>query len=159
MFTLPEALSSVRDSRRDGKTVVFTHGVFDLLRPDVVRHLRKARGLGDVLVVGVEADASVRARQGPGRPITPEAERAEVIAAVESVDVVVVCDAAVLHGVIAALQPDVLVESVDAVGDAAPGRDPIEARVLELRRSTAETDAAAHDVENRRDGKDERQDH
>jgi bifunctional ADP-heptose synthase (sugar kinase/adenylyltransferase) len=82
-----------------------------------------------------------------------------VIAALACVDAVVVFDAAAPHDVIAAIQPDVLVKSADPLGDGVSGRDPIEARVLELRGPTPQTHAATHDVEDRHDGKGERQDH
>lgn len=128
MFTLHEALSRVRDWRGDGKTIVFTNGVFDLLHPGHVRYLGEARRAGDVLVVGVNSDRSVRINKGPDRPIIPEAERAEVLAALACVDAVVVFDAATPHDVIAAIQPDVLVKGADWAEDAIVGRDIVEAR-------------------------------
>src|SRR5438128_3294775 len=96
--------------RAEGKTVVFTNGVFDLLHPGHVRYLQQARALGDALVVGVNSDRSVRANKGPSRPITPEDERAEVLAALACVDAVVIFDAETPRDLIAALQPDVLVK-------------------------------------------------
>ncbi len=128
MFTLPETLSSVREWRRDGKTIVLTNGVFDLLHPGHVRYLQEARRLGDVLVVGVNSDRSARGNKGPDRPINPEAERAEVLAALACVDAVVVFDAATPRDVVAAIQPDVLVKGADWAEDAIVGRDIVEAR-------------------------------
>ena len=84
------AVELVAELRRSGKTVVFTNGVFDLLHPGHVRYLETARSLGDALIVGVNADASVRRNKGPSRPVTPEGERAEVLAALASVDAVVI---------------------------------------------------------------------
>src|SRR5205085_10183969 len=78
---LDELLALRARWRADGKTVVWTNGCFDLLHVGHVRGLQEARGLGDVLVVGVNSDASVRRLKGPGRPIVPEAERAELLAA------------------------------------------------------------------------------
>lgn len=128
MFTLPEALSSVRQWRGDGRTVVFTNGVFDILHPGHVRYLQSARALGDVLVVAVNSDRSVRGNKGPTRPINPEAERAEVLAALACVDAVLIFDDPTPHEVIAAIEPDVLVKGADWGEHAIVGRDIVEAR-------------------------------
>lgn len=128
MYTLDEALA-VRDRlQSEGKTVVFTNGVFDLLHPGHVRYLREARALGDALIVGVNSDGSVRGNKGPGRPITPEAERAEILAALAAVDTVVIFDEATPLAVITALQPDVLVKGADWGENSIVGRDVVEAR-------------------------------
>ena len=108
--------------------VVFTNGVFDLLHPGHVRYLRQARALGDVLIVGINSDRSVRANKGPTRPITPEAERAEVLAALACVDAVVDVRRRHAARLIAAVQPDVLVKGADWAADAIVGRDIVEAR-------------------------------
>ncbi len=127
-MTLDEALAFVRDLRAAGKTVVFTNGVFDLLHPGHVRYLRHARALGDALIVGLNSDASVRSNKGADRPITPAAERAELLAALDCVDGVVVFDAATPAALIAALEPDVLVKGADWAEDAIVGRDIVERR-------------------------------
>jgi D-glycero-beta-D-manno-heptose 1-phosphate adenylyltransferase len=114
--------------RRDGRTVVFTNGVFDLLHPGHVRYLNQARLLGDALIVGVNADRSVRSNKGDGRPIMPEGERAEIVAALQAVDAVVIFDEDTPHDVIAAVQPDVLVKGADWPEDGIVGRDIVEAR-------------------------------
>ena len=114
--------------RGEGRRVVFTNGVFDLLHPGHVRYLRQARLLGDALIVGVNSDRSVRTNKGDGRPINGEAERAEVLAALEVVDAVVVFDEETPHDVIAAVQPDVLVKGADWPEDGIVGRDIVEAR-------------------------------
>ena len=77
------AAAFAADARVTGRTVVFTNGVFDLLHPGHVRYLREAALLGDVLIVGLNTDASVRRNKGEGRPITPELERAEIVGALE----------------------------------------------------------------------------
>jgi D-beta-D-heptose 7-phosphate kinase/D-beta-D-heptose 1-phosphate adenosyltransferase len=107
---------------------VFTNGVFDLLHPGHVRYLTAARRLGDVLIVGINSDRSVRAIKEPGRPLNPEAERAEVLLALDCVDAVVVFDDETPHGVIAQLQPDVLVKGADWGPSEIVGRDIVEAR-------------------------------
>src|SRR5215471_12473071 len=81
VVTIAEAVALVADVRARGKTVVFTNGVFDLLHPGHLRFLQHARAMGDLLIVGVNSDRSVRAIKGPSRPITTQAERAELIAA------------------------------------------------------------------------------
>jgi rfaE bifunctional protein nucleotidyltransferase chain/domain len=114
--------------QREGKKVVFTNGVFDLLHPGHVRYLQHARRLGDLLVVGVNSDRSVKANKGPGRPITPEAERAELLGALACVDAVVIFEEDTPHDIIAVLQPDILVKGADWAEDAIVGRDVVEAR-------------------------------
>jgi rfaE bifunctional protein nucleotidyltransferase chain/domain len=127
--TRSEAEELVRRTRADGKTVVFTNGVFDILHPGHVRYLRDARALGDLLIVGLNSDRSVRAlAKAPGRPITGEGERAEVLAALASVDAVVIFDEDTPHAIISALQPDVLVKGADWGENAIVGRDVVEAR-------------------------------
>jgi D-beta-D-heptose 7-phosphate kinase/D-beta-D-heptose 1-phosphate adenosyltransferase len=126
--TRDEAVDFVRRLRARGKTIVFTNGVFDLLHPGHLRYLQQARGLGDALIVGLNSDRSVRAIKGPSRPITPEDERAELIAALATVDAAVVFDEDTPRQLIAALQPDVLVKGADWAENAIVGRDIVEAR-------------------------------
>ncbi len=124
-----EAVALVHRARSLGRTVVFTNGVFDVLHPGHVRYLRDARALGDLLIVGVNSDRSARALgKAPDRPINPEHERAEVLAALASVDAVVVFDDDTPHAIITALQPDILVKGADWGADAIIGRDVVEAR-------------------------------
>ena len=108
--------------------MVFTNGVFDLLHPGHVRYLRQARELGDLLIVGLNADASVRRNKGPDRPINPEPERAELLAALDCVDAVVIFDEDTPDAIVKALQPDVLVKGADWPADQIVGRDTVEAR-------------------------------
>ncbi len=102
--------------------------MFDLLHPGHVRYLQQARALGDVLVIGINTDRSVRANKGPERPITTEGERAEVLAALECVDGVTIFDEETPFNIISELQPDVLVKGADWAHDAIVGRDIVEAR-------------------------------
>ena len=127
-MTRDDAVDLVVRLRGAGKTIVFTNGVFDLLHVGHLRYLQHARTLGDALIVGLNSDRSVRANKGPQRPITPEAERTEVLEALSCVDGVVVFDEDTPHGLIAALQPDVLVKGADWGENAIVGRDIVEAR-------------------------------
>ena len=111
-----------------GGIVVFTNGVFDLLHPGHVRYLRDARALGDVLVVGVNSDRSVRVNKGIERPIVPARERAEVLLALGSVDAVVIFDEDTPHAIVTAVRPDILVKGADWGADNIVGRDVVEAR-------------------------------
>jgi rfaE bifunctional protein nucleotidyltransferase chain/domain len=111
-----------------GGAVVFTNGVFDLLHPGHVRYLQAARGLGDALVIGVNSDRSVKANKGPERPINPEHERAEVLAALACVDLAVIFDEDTPHALISQVQPDVLVKGADWGEHHIVGRDVVEAR-------------------------------
>jgi rfaE bifunctional protein nucleotidyltransferase chain/domain len=118
----------VVELRHSGQTVVFTNGVFDLLHPGHIRYLETARSLGDALIVGVNADASVRRNKGPSRPVTPEDERAEVLAALASVDAVVIFPEDTPAEIVRAVQPDILVKGADWPADQIVGRDTVEAR-------------------------------
>lgn len=120
---------SLIDRRRAaGAVVVFTNGVFDLLHPGHRRYLQQARALGDMLIVGLNSDASVRRNKGPERPINPESERAEVVAALECVDAVVIFDEDTPAEIVRACQPDILVKGADWPEDQIVGRDTVEAR-------------------------------
>ena len=124
-----EAVEYVQRLRARGLTVVFTNGVFDLLHPGHTRYLRGARDLGDALIVGVNSDRSVKALgKGGERPITPELERAEVLAALACVDAAVVFDEETPHEIVGALQPDVLVKGADWKEGTIIGADIVEAR-------------------------------
>ena len=115
--------------RAAGRRVAFTNGVFDVLHPGHTRYLQDARHLADALVVAVNSDRSVRAQQkGADRPINPEGERAELLAALTAVDAVVVFDEDTPHEIISAIQPDVLVKGADWASDAIVGRDVVEGR-------------------------------
>lgn len=130
VLTKTQVAVLVAEARGTGRRIVFTNGVFDLLHPGHVRYLAEARALGDWLIVGLSADESVRRNKGPGRPITPQDERAEVLAALASVDGVVVFQEDTPADIIRQIQPDILVKGADlpADQDQIVGRDTIEAR-------------------------------
>ena len=109
-------------------TVVFTNGVFDLLHSGHVQYLQAARALGDALIVAINSDRSVRAIKGPERPMTPEAERAEILLALACVDAVVIFDEETPLQTISAVQPDILVKGADWAATDIVGRDVVEAK-------------------------------
>jgi rfaE bifunctional protein nucleotidyltransferase chain/domain len=128
VLTRDEARQFAAAARVAGRRVVFTNGVFDLLHPGHVRYLQQARALGDLLIVGLNSDRSVRANKGPERPITTEDERAEVLAALASVDAVTIFDEDTPHPVIGDIQPDIRVKGAEWAPDAIVGRDIVEGR-------------------------------
>ena len=138
VLSLADAVALVARLRAEGRSIVFTNGVYDLLHPGHVRYLQAARAEGDALIVGINSDRSVRANKGPGRPVNPEAERAEVVAALASVDAVVIFDEDTPHRIITCLQPDVLVKGADWPADQIVGRDVVEARGGRVVRATIE---------------------
>ena len=116
-------------ARTQGKRVVFTNGCFDLMHIGHTRYLQAAKALGDVLVVGVNSDTSVRSlNKAPDRPIVSDAQRAEVVAALGCVDYVILFNEPDPQSLIAALQPDVLVKGGDWPVDRIVGREIVEAR-------------------------------
>jgi rfaE bifunctional protein nucleotidyltransferase chain/domain len=114
--------------RRSGKRIVFTNGCFDLVHPGHIRYLRAARRLGDVLVVALNSDDSVRRLKGPGRPLVTERDRCEVVAALEMVDYVTTFSGDTPYALIEDLQPDVLVKGGDWQPDEIVGADVVRAR-------------------------------
>jgi D-beta-D-heptose 7-phosphate kinase/D-beta-D-heptose 1-phosphate adenosyltransferase len=121
-------LLRVRDSlRAAGQRLVFTNGVFDLLHLGHVRYLASARALGDLLLVAINSDRSVTGLKGPGRPVVNESERAEILAALQSVNYVTIFDDISPRSLIAALLPDVLVKGGDYDLDEIHGREEVEA--------------------------------
>src|SRR5438552_10111190 len=110
-----EALEEIERWRARGDVLVFTNGVFDLLHPGHVEYLDQARARGDRLIVGLNADASVRRLKEAGRPLIPEAERAEVLAGLECVDRVVIFADDTPERLIREVRPQVLVKGGDWV--------------------------------------------
>ena len=124
---LDDLISIVRQAKSGGRTTVFTNGCFDILHSGHVKLLEKCREAGDVLVVGLNSDRSVGRLKGPGRPIVPQDQRAQVVAALESVDYVVVFDELDPLAVITAIVPDLLIKGGDWTPDTIIGRDVVEA--------------------------------
>lgn len=122
-----ELIRKREELRGQGRALVFTNGCFDLLHPGHVRYLAEARALGDALVVALNSDRSVRVLKGEGRPILNEEERAEVVAALQAVDYVIIFDEATPRELIAELLPDVLVKGGDWPLDEIVGRQEVEA--------------------------------
>ena len=118
----------VQEARAAGRRIVFTNGVFDILHPGHVRYLQAARSHGDLLIVGLNSDASVRRNKGPERPINPEQERAEILAALACVDAVSLFDEDTPADIIRRVQPDILVKGSDWPAHQIVGRDTVEAR-------------------------------
>ena len=120
---LPALLKALKGERSRGRRVVFTNGCFDLVHAGHASALEFARSRGDLLVVGLNSDRSVRGLKGPGRPVVPQAQRARLLAAFEAVDYVVVFDQGTPAGLVRRLRPDVLVKGEDYRGKEVVGRD------------------------------------
>jgi rfaE bifunctional protein nucleotidyltransferase chain/domain len=125
-MTRPLALEEARELasrwRGEGKRLVLANGCFDLLHVGHVRYLREARALGDALLVGVNSDASVARLKGAGRPIMSAAERAEIVAALESVDAVVLFDDDTADQLVATLRPHIHAKGTDYTMETVPER-------------------------------------
>jgi rfaE bifunctional protein nucleotidyltransferase chain/domain len=113
LYSRSELLQQRKRWKEEGRTVAFTNGCYDLLHPGHIRLLEHAKSLAGVLIVGINTDASVRRLKGPGRPLLPEQERAEVLAALEAVDAVVLFDEDTPRELIAGLLPDILMKGAD----------------------------------------------
>lgn len=116
-------IARVAIARRGGGRVVFANGCFDLLHVGHVRYLEAAKGLGDLLVVGINSDEQVRRLKGEGRPFIPERERAEVIASLRSVDYVTVFHEPTVTELLLALRPDIHAKGTDYTEESVPERD------------------------------------
>jgi rfaE bifunctional protein nucleotidyltransferase chain/domain len=113
----------VAEWRRGGETVVLTNGCFDLLHVGHIRYLRAAKALGGRLVVGINSDASARKLKGEGRPLMPEQERAEIMAALEDVDAVVIFSEPDVRALVREIRPDVHAKGTDYTAQNVPERD------------------------------------
>jgi rfaE bifunctional protein nucleotidyltransferase chain/domain len=109
--------------RQNGKRIVLANGCFDVLHAGHVRYLEGARALGDILVVGINSDRQVARLKGEGRPILAEQERAEIVAALESVDLVTIFDEATVTELLLAMRPDVHAKGTDYTEETVPERD------------------------------------
>jgi rfaE bifunctional protein nucleotidyltransferase chain/domain len=127
VLTLEETIVRFGREKRNGKRLVFTNGCFDLLHPGHIHSLEAARGLGDLLVVGINSDESVRILKGEKRPVILQEERAEILANLECVDGVVIFEELTPQKVVAALLPDILVKGSDWPGNQIVGREEVEA--------------------------------
>ncbi len=111
--SLRKLTEDLKTARKKRKKVVFTNGCFDIIHAGHVRYLKKARSLGDMLVVGLNSDSSVKAIKGESRPIVPQNERAEVLSALSSVDRVVIFNETTPEKLIKAIRPDILAKGAD----------------------------------------------
>jgi rfaE bifunctional protein nucleotidyltransferase chain/domain len=125
--TLEEVVARLQQERRAGKSVALANGCFDILHVGHVRYLEGARGEADLLVVGVNGDASVRRLKGEGRPILPAQERALLVAALKAVDHVVVFEEDDVARLLLALRPDVHCKGTDYTPESVPERDVVRA--------------------------------
>jgi D-beta-D-heptose 7-phosphate kinase/D-beta-D-heptose 1-phosphate adenosyltransferase len=128
ILTIEQAILRFGRGKRNGRRVVFTNGCFDLLHLGHLACLEAGRCLGDVLIVGINSDASVRKLKGEGRPVIPEGERAEILAALECVDAVVIFDELTPLEIVTKLSPDVLFKGGDWTIDQIVGRQEVEER-------------------------------
>jgi rfaE bifunctional protein nucleotidyltransferase chain/domain len=110
-------------ARKHGAKIVFANGCFDILHVGHVRYLEGAKALGDVLVVGINADEQVREQKGEGRPLVPERERAEIIAAIRAVDYVTIFPEPTVEALLLALKPDIHAKGTDYTEETVPERD------------------------------------
>jgi rfaE bifunctional protein nucleotidyltransferase chain/domain len=127
ILTLPQALETRRELRAARRTLVFTNGHFDLLHVGHLDYLEKARGLGDVLFVGVNGDGASQALKGAGRPIVPASERARLVAALRCVDAVVIFEELTASSLIEALQPEIYTKGSDYRDKVLPEQPTVEA--------------------------------
>ena len=126
VLSLNDMSDTRTELRRARKTLVLTNGCFDLLHLGHVRYLREAKELGDALVIGLNSDTSTRKIKGDGRPILSEEERAEILAALECVDYIVIFDEPTAERLVATLEPDIYVKGRDYTLDELP-----EAKIVE----------------------------
>ena len=124
--TLGDLKAALTAHRAQGQTIALANGVFDLLHVGHVRYLEGAKAQADVLVVAVNSDASTRSYKGPDRPVIPELERAELVAALACTDYVLVFDEPDVRGIIRALRPDVQVKGTDYTAESIPERAEVE---------------------------------
>jgi len=133
-YTRADLVAARADWKREGQTVVFTNGCYDLLHPGHIRLLEKARSMGDRLILALNTDSSVQRLKGPSRPLLPEGERVAMVLAIEAVDAVALFDEDTPRELIAAVLPDILIKGADWAHFIA-GREEVEAaggRVLAL---------------------------
>ncbi len=125
ILTREELRARVDDWRRAGEPITLANGNFDLLHVGHVRYLRAAKSLGGKLVVAINSDSSVHALKGDGRPIMPEHERAEIVAALADVDAVVIFPELDVRAIIREIRPDIQAKGTDYTADSVPERDTV----------------------------------
>lgn len=125
IVTRDEAARFIREAHDTGRKVAMANGVFDLIHVGHVRYLQAAREMADALVVAVNSDASTRAYKGPDRPMVPEEERAEMVAALACVDRVMVFDEPDVRATLRALRPDIHVKGTDYTPDTIPEKEEV----------------------------------
>lgn len=123
--TLEELRGIIDEEKAGGRVVVFANGCFDLLHVGHIRYLKGAREEGDFLIVGINSDDSVRALKGPVRPLMPEMERAEIVAALEMVDAVIIFDDDTVDALLLDLQPQVHAKGTDYSVENVPERETV----------------------------------
>jgi D-glycero-beta-D-manno-heptose 1-phosphate adenylyltransferase len=122
---LGEIKTIARGLRTKGRKIVFANGCFDLLHVGHVRYLQAARALGDILILGINGDASVAALKGKGRPLQPQADRAELLASLECVDYVLLFDDPTVNDILKELQPDIHAKGTDYTEESVPERNTV----------------------------------
>ena len=123
LLTREELVEHVATARKNGARIILANGCFDVLHVGHVRYLAGARELGDILIVGINSDQQVAAQKGSGRPVLPAEERAEIVAALESVTYVTIFDEPTVEQLLLALKPDVHAKGTDYTADTVPERD------------------------------------
>ena len=123
LLSTAQLQTRVKEAQQHGATVVLANGCFDVLHVGHVRYLEGARALGDLLVVAVNSDKQVAALKGPGRPILPEWERAEIVASLEAVDFVTIFEEPTVETLLLALRPDIHAKGTDYTADTVPERE------------------------------------
>jgi len=123
--TVEELKEIVSQGRASGCTVVFANGCFDLIHAGHTRYLEAAKELGDILIVGINSDQCVAVLKGAGRPLQPEADRAEILASMQCVDYVLLFDAPTVDGILKELRPDVHAKGTDYTQESVPERNTV----------------------------------
>ena len=133
LIALEEFVPVIARLKQDGKRIVFTNGCFDIIHVGHIRYLKSAKELGDILVIGLNSDESVRKIKGDNRPIVSQGERAEDLSSIRSVDYVVIFNEPDPYNTIAAIKPDILIKGGDWAIDNIVGRDIVESYGGEVR--------------------------
>jgi rfaE bifunctional protein nucleotidyltransferase chain/domain len=123
ILTRDELAQRIGSERESGARIVLANGCFDVLHVGHVRYLAGARKLGDILIVGINSDHQVAIQKGPGRPVLPATERAEIVAALESVTYVTIFEEPTVEQLLLTLKPDVHAKGTDYTTDSVPERD------------------------------------